>query len=168
MGQFFNRPLEVTLDRIAKNFRLSQPPRLLHLALVRDTAQNKKAYHYKYYTYANFQKLVDRGETSWENVEALLQNSRGGKMSKRPQASYMTVMRSAKEKVDEYGFRKYPASRFSRPDGCATLAETIALAKFKDIVHTSFDPVLRRTEDGRVGECFGFSSLLVISFVSVH
>ncbi len=145
MGPFYSRPLEVVFDRYAGNFKQSQPPHLRHLAIIRDTEQKKKTYHFQYFTHANFQKRVDSGEASWESVDVT---------AKPAKSKSRKTARQAEEsiKYDEYGFEIIPQIHFAHKDGDATLGESLAAGKIKDVCLTSFDPVILKDAQGNESE----------------
>ena len=145
MGSFYQRPLEVTLDRLSEILNESQPPNLQHLAVIRDTAQSKKSYHFHYLTRGNFQQLVSNGRASWDSVAA---SSKDGKrkVNKSSKASKDLA------EFDEYGFARLPDSQFVRKDGCATVSDSIVAAKVAEIVYTAHDPLLCRAGDGDYGK----------------
>lgn len=144
MGAFYQRPLEVTLDRLTQHVNESQPPHLRHLALIRDTAQHQKTCHYQYFSHDNFQQLVDRGKASWNSVVASANDTkkRASKGAKSPR-DIVTY--------DEYGFANLPDSRFVRQDGCATLSDSLLATKAKDLSYTARDPLICKTDQGTYG-----------------
>lgn len=144
MGPFYQRPIDAALDHISQNVNQSQLPHLRHLAIIRDTAQSKKTCHYQYFTYDNFQRLVDQGKTSWDSVVLSGKESKK-KSSKGTNAPKETIQ------YDEYGFPILPDSLFLDKEGCATLSESVAASGMTDLVYTTYDPVICQLEDGTLG-----------------
>ena len=149
MGRFFSRPLEVALDRFTGNFRKSQPPHLRHLAIVRDTAQNKKSYHFQYVSFDNFQRLVDSGEASWDSVTLPAKEGKS-KKGRAPKPSDEST------ELDEYGFPTFSQARFANKDGCASLTDGLSAGKVEGVFLTSFDPVIFKDANGRSGRLATF------------
>lgn len=139
MGKFFQRPLDVTLDRYS-NFRVSQPPHLRHLSIIRDTAQLRRAYHYQHYSYDNFQTLVDRGQVSWDAIKVPTKEKKKRK-----------GQNTTEERVDEdeYGFPTVPAGRFGQKDGWAALDDSIEAEKMEKSTYTTYDPMIRTNAQGQ-------------------
>lgn len=68
MGHLWRRPLDELLGRLTDVWRVSQPPHLRHLSVIRDTAFLNRASHYQFRTFNNFKKLVDEGAVTWEAI----------------------------------------------------------------------------------------------------
>ena len=161
MGRFFSRPLEVALDRFTGNFRNSQPPHLRHLAIIRDTAQMKKTYHFQYVSFDNFQNLVDSGEASWDSVTLPAKESRS-KKGNDPKPSNESA------ELDEYGFSNFSQARFANRDGCASLSDGLSAGKVEGVFLTSFDPVIFKDAIGRSGKRATFQVLHCIVAKQLH
>lgn len=69
MGHLWRRPLDELLGRLSDVWRVSQPPHLRHLSVVRDTAFHHRASHYQFRSYNNFKQLVSSGEVTWEAID---------------------------------------------------------------------------------------------------
>ena len=127
--------MEIALNRISTDWRVSQPPHLYHLAVVRDTAQKGKTAHYHFYTHDNFQKLVDSGKAIWNNDE------KPKKAGGRPASAF---------EIDEYRFPRIPDHRFRR-DGLATLKESALAVEPRDLLYNKSTVVYFEKEDGTFG-----------------
>ncbi|RHZ48946.1 hypothetical protein CDV55_101892 [Aspergillus turcosus] len=139
-GSFFRRPLENTLARLVECWQLSQPLHLRHLAIVRDTALEKTVTHYIHYSMANFQKLVDAGEASWEAVEFVPRNTKADKISVPPV--------DAVPELDENGLPKAVPTKELIKNGNASLRAGILVVNPADYNCTGNDPMPVRLKDG--------------------
>ncbi|KAF7133864.1 hypothetical protein CNMCM5793_005276 [Aspergillus hiratsukae] len=139
-GSFFRRPLENTLARLVECWQLSQPLHLRHLAIVRDTALEKTVTHYIHYSMANFQKLVDAGEASWEAVEFVPRNTKADKISVPPI--------DAVPELDENGLPKAVPTKELIKNGNASLLAGILVVNPADYNCTGNDPMPVRLKDG--------------------
>lgn len=148
MGVFYSRPLEATLDRFTEKFDAAQPAHIRYLAIIRDTAQARKTYHYQYRTHDSYQALVDEGKASWEAVGI---SSKGQQEQGKGEKAASTFT-----EIDEFGFGTLAQNKLAEKDGTATLLEGILSAKTDDVYYTSFDPILCKTVDGEYGT-FGFA-----------
>ncbi|KAL1302957.1 hypothetical protein AAFC00_003275 [Neodothiora populina] len=105
MGHLWRRPLDELLGRLTDVWRISQPPHLRHLSVIRDTAFINRASHYQFRSFEHFKKLVEAGEVTWEAI--------GIKSSD---------IESEKADLDQWGFpRVQPALMFGH-DGTANMA----------------------------------------------
>jgi hypothetical protein len=134
-GPFCERPMEIALNRISTDWRVSQPPHLHHLAVVRDTAQKGKTAHYHFYTHDNFRKLVESGHAIWNDDE------KPEKAKGWPASAF---------EVDEYGFPRIPDHRFQR-EGLATLRESALAVEARDLPYNKSTVVYFEREDGTFG-----------------
>ena len=141
LGAFFNRPMEIVLDRYTENFLLAQPPHLRHLAIVRDVAQIKRAYHYHYYTLDNFKIMVAEGQASMEDVTKAMKQE--GKKGKR----FHNV--DARPQLDQHGFPPLDPKLFFKRDGRATLGGILREAKAEPLYIGGHDPIVFRKDDGK-------------------
>ncbi|EAW14498.1 putative TFIIIC transcription initiation factor complex subunits Tfc3 [Aspergillus clavatus NRRL 1] len=139
-GSFFRRPLENTLTRLVECWQLSQPLHLRHLAIVRDTALERTITHYVHYSTANFQKLVDAGEASWEAVEFVPKNSKADALKIPPV--------DAIPELDEYGLPVAVPTKELLHKGNASLLASIVAVNPSDYSCTGNDPVAVRLKDG--------------------
>ena len=144
VGDFFKRPLEHQLSRLVDLWQFSQPSRLRHLAIVRDTAVTKKVAHYVHYTFDNFKELVDSGKASWEAVETSTDKKKKGKGP--------TATADAESDTDEHGFSKPQAKRFQGRNNDATLLECVLGSETGPFAITSHDPIVLKLPDGTYGE----------------
>ncbi|KAM0096387.1 hypothetical protein ACP6JD_000148 [Aspergillus fumigatus] len=142
-GSFFRRPLENTLARLVECWQLSQPLHLRHLAIVRDTALEKTITHYIHYSTANFQKLVDAGEASWEAVEFVPRNTKAEKISVPPI--------DAVPDLDENGLPKAVPTKELVKNGNASLLAGILTVNPADYNCTGNDPMPLRLKDNSYG-----------------
>ncbi|KAH0555998.1 hypothetical protein GP486_006059, partial [Trichoglossum hirsutum] len=131
-GPFCERPMEVALSRISTDWRVSQPPHLRHLAVVRDAAQRGRNAHYHFYTHDNFQKLVESGDAIWSSAEK--PEKAKGQPATTPE-------------VDEYGFPHISDHRFQR-DGLATLKESALAVESRHLPYNKSTVVYFEREDG--------------------
>ncbi|KAI9842533.1 MAG: hypothetical protein M1838_003090 [Thelocarpon superellum] len=145
-GGFYSRPLEVTLDRFTENFRVSQPPHLRHLALIKDVAQVARTPHYQYYTYDNFQKLVDAGRATWEGIGTASKQA-----TKKAKVKPIRAAPVDDGRRDAYGFPLIPASRFVGSGGTATLRESVLAAAVEPAYISGRDFILVHHGGGSVG-----------------
>ena len=83
--------------RITDEWPKTQPPHLLHLAVVRDTRVQGTTTHYIFRTLQNFQKAVENGEAAWDYILT--------------QPGVVDALRRT-ENVDTYGFPVNEASEF--------------------------------------------------------
>ncbi|GFG08694.1 transcription factor tau subunit sfc3 [Aspergillus udagawae] len=146
-GSFFRRPLENTLARLVECWQLSQPLHLRHLAIVRDTALEKTITHYIHYSTANFQKLVDAGEASWEAVEFVRRNTKAEKISVPPV--------DAVPELDENGLPKAVPTKELIKNGNASLLAGVLVVNPADYHCTGNDPMPFRLKDGSYVIRFG-------------
>ena len=107
-GPFFKRVVEITINKMADHWQVSQPLHLRHFAVVKDTALTDGQPHYAYYTFENFQKLVQRGERAWEAI-IIPEKKKSKATSSAPQPL------SATPQLDEFGFPKIAKSDFAKP-----------------------------------------------------
>lgn len=153
-GGFYRRPLENALSHIVECWQLSQPLHLRHLAVVRDTAVSGTNMHYIYYSFRNFQKLVDAGVTSWEAVTFVPRESKATKLSIPPV--------DATPEVDEYGLPLPIPARKLVKNGDGSLLECIKAAKPLDYCYSNSDLMAIRLDDGGYGKCsFGEARFLL-------
>ncbi|GFF47768.1 hypothetical protein IFM58399_08130 [Aspergillus lentulus] len=150
-GSFFRRPLENTLARLVECWQLSQPLHLRHLAIVRDTALEKTITHYIHYSTANFQKLVDAGEASWEAVEFVPRNTKAEKISVPPI--------DAVPDLDENGLLKAVPTKELIKNGNASLLAGILAVNPADYNCTGNDPMPLRLKDGSYVIRFGLPGM---------
>ena len=106
---FFKRVVEITINKMADHWQVSQPQYLRHLAVVKDTALTDGQPHYAYYTFENFQELVHRGERAWEAVLMPEKKKPKAATSAPPQPLSVTPQ------LDEFGFPKIAKSDFAKP-----------------------------------------------------
>ncbi|RHZ44183.1 putative TFIIIC transcription initiation factor complex subunits Tfc3 [Aspergillus thermomutatus] len=139
-GSFFRRPLENTLARLVECWQLSQPLHLRRLAIVRDTALEKTITHYIHYSTANFQKLVDAGEASWEAVEFVPRDTKADKIRVPPV--------DAVPELDENGLPKAVPTKDLVKNGNASLLAGILVVNPADYNCTGHDPTPVRLKDG--------------------
>ena len=144
MGDHIRRPLDDCVSRIVDSWQLSQPLHLRHLAIVRDTALKGKTQIYIYYTYENFNKLVEGGKRFWEAVETV---PSGVKIGKNVAAAL-----DAKPDVDEYGFPRLDEKQFQGRQNDATLEECVSALQVEPLHISIHDPVLRKLADGSFGK----------------
>jgi transcription factor C subunit 3 len=150
-GSFFRRPLENTLARLVECWQLSQPLHLRHLAIVRDTALEKTITHYIHYSTANFQKLVDAGEASWEAVEFVPRNTKAEKISVPPI--------DAVPELDQNGLPKAAPTKELIKNGNASLLAGILVVNPADYNCTGNDPMPLRLKDGSYVIRFGLPGM---------
>ena len=144
LGSFYSRPLEIILERLTENFKMSQPLHVRHLAIIKDVAQVGRTPHYQYYSYGQFERLVAAGSASWDVVSGA---------SKKGAANKSTGTANTKDGLepDEHGFCRLRADQFLAKDGAATLLEGVLAVKAESIVFSGADPILRRRDDGSFG-----------------
>ncbi|MCJ1465758.1 RNA polymerase III transcription initiation factor complex subunit [Pseudocyphellaria aurata] len=141
-GKFMLRPIEHQLTRLVEFWQISQPLHLRHLALLRDTALTHRTSHYVHYTYENFQRMVERGDASWEAVATI------AKGDKRAKGSTVTV--DAEPKLDEYGFPILQTTLFQGRENDATLSQCCRALNLVPIP-IKRDLVAKRQSDGTYG-----------------
>jgi hypothetical protein len=124
--------MDAMLGRLSDDWQSAQPPHLRHLAVIRDTAVDKRSTYYVYRTHDGFQKAVDQGDTQWELVR-----SRDKNVSPPPPM------------LDEWGFPPVPQKEVMN-GGRATLGEVLASAKLPTDVLSSSDPHLVGNAEGMV------------------
>ncbi|KLJ08972.1 hypothetical protein EMPG_15603 [Blastomyces silverae] len=144
MGPFYRRPIEYTVSRLVETWQVSQPLHLRHLALVRDVGLRGTVSMYIHYSLRNFSSLVDEGQVSWEAVEL----SPDGK----PSVKVPPV--DASFHADEHGFLvdRIPSNLLNNGD--ATLRGCLEVAKPSDYTLKTFDPVVRKRNDGSCAVIF--------------
>lgn len=125
-------------------WQLSQSLHLRHLAIVRDTALEKTITHYIHYSTANFQKLVDAGEASWEAVEFVPRNTKAEKISVPPI--------DAVPDLDENGLPKAVPTKELVKNGNASLLAGILTVNPADYNCTGNDPMPLRLKDNSYGK----------------
>ena len=103
----------------------------------------KRKTHYVHYTYDSFQRLVEKGEATWEAVSILESNDQD-----RQQPA---LAMDSKADLDKYGFPKIPTTLFQGRHNDATLSQCVnAIVVAKPSV-TKNDPVVKELGDGTYG-----------------
>lgn len=145
-GEFFERPMDVALEKFSQDCRLSQPPHLLHLGIVKDVAQVKKISHYHFYTYTNFKKLVDSGEANWKELV-------GGPTSQDSaiEQDGKTVLGTEDPDVDQYGFSRLHGEDFADERGVATMSDISKATGALPYILSGLDLGIVPREDGSNG-----------------
>lgn len=121
MGPRYKKPMEDLLAKLTNTWQLSQPLHLRHLAIVRDSVQQGKTSVYIYYTFENYQKLVDAGQKTWEAVMMLQDNKKQSKG---------IGIAPGDPQLDEYGLPKLDSSQFQGLRNNASLIECVSVTKF--------------------------------------
>ncbi|KAI9801614.1 MAG: hypothetical protein M1825_003293 [Sarcosagium campestre] len=150
VGQFLPRPLETQLERLTENFTISQPAHVRHLSLIRDTSQVKKAINYHYYTFLNFQELVDRGEASWDAIQCGVKEDRqrGAARPKFHSAAKQRASIAINDHSHTFGFAPLNPNDFLKEGGNISLSGAVAALKVKNIENPTGDPWLSTNADG--------------------
>lgn len=143
LGRFVSRPIENQLARIVDHWQVAQPAHLRHLAIIRDTAMGKKSTHYIHYTFDHFKKLVENGESSWEAVSVVRNDSQN-----RPQPA---LAMDATFDLDEYGFPNIPHTLFQGHHRDATVSQCAKVARMATVLVSRNDPVVQKLSDGTYG-----------------
>ena len=144
MGQHVRKPLDDYMSRLADSWQISQPLHLRHLSIVRDTILKGKTQIYIYYTYENFNKLVEGGTGFWEAVTPVPREVKIGKN--------VAAALDAEPDVDEYGFPRLDENQFQGCQNDATLEECVSALKVDPLHISAIDPVLRKLADGNYGK----------------
>ncbi len=122
---------------------MSQPLHLRHLSIVRDTVLRGKTNVFIYYTFDNFQKLVEKGNAFWEAVTTVPDGATDG--------INVAASLSAKPMLDENGFPMLDSSLFQGNGNDATLSDCVAALKVDRMRVSGHDPVLKRQANGTYG-----------------
>ncbi|KAL9608894.1 MAG: hypothetical protein Q9167_006290 [Letrouitia subvulpina] len=149
LGKPMGRTVENHVSRLADCWQVPRPPSRRHLAVVRDTAMTGKVAHYVYYTFDNFQRLVDSGDKSWEAVSTEAENNKKSRKIAPP---------NNEPDLDEFGFPRIDSNRFLGQDNDATLSECEESAIVKPLSMSSIDPRAFKLSDNSWGGRFGFVS----------
>ena len=112
-GLFYSRPIDRFLDRCVKSWQKSQPLRLRHLAIIRDTAQLGRTSFYIHFAHDAFGVKVDNGETFWEAIHSYSEPDQ-------------TIS------VDEYGFEILSSSMFAGNKNDLPLKKALEAAENDD------------------------------------
>ena len=142
-GKYLARPVENQLAKLVSFWQASQPLHLRHLAIVRDIAMINRNTHYVHYTFENFQKLVDRGEATWDAVETENKPKKQTQTSKGPS--------NAEAELDCYGFPRLPSSLFHGARNDSTLAQCIQAVTVAPVRLKKHDPVVHKSSNGDDG-----------------
>ncbi|KAL8952812.1 MAG: hypothetical protein Q9222_001284 [Ikaeria aurantiellina] len=130
-GCFIVRPTEHYLSRLVEMWQVSQPLHLRHLAIVRDATLTKGIPHYIHYTFPNFQKLVDKGQASWDSVMIITKDHK----------QYKDVAAfDAKPELDIYGFPKLSDTLFQGRHNDASLTQCAQGTHARLPSLSAFDP----------------------------
>ena len=154
MGDRIRKPLDECVSCLVQCWQISQPLHIRHLSIVRDTLLKGKTQIYMYYTYENFEKLVESGAGFWEAVKTI-----PGKVAKGKNVAASLI---AKPHVDEYGFPILEESLFQGTHNSASLDECISAFKIDPLHGFNNDPVLKRQGDGTYSKQHGARSPLAL------
>lgn len=156
MGGYFRKGLDEFILRLVSSWQLSQPLHLRHLSIVRDTTLKGKSQSYIYYTYENFNKLVEGGTGFWEAVKTVASGVTIGKN--------VAAALDAKPDVDEYGFPRLEDTQFQGRQNNATLEECVSALRVDPVHVSATDPILSIQADGSHGKQPGHR----LRFVSIN
>ena len=153
MGGYFRKGLDEFVLRMVSSWQLSQPLHLRHLSIVRDTTLKGKSQSYIYYTYENFNKLVEGGTGFWEAVETVASGVTIGKN--------VAAALDAKPDVDEYGFPRLEDTQFQGRQNNATLEECVSALRVDPVHVAATDPILSIQADGSYGKQATWSQIAI-------
>ena len=141
-GPLFKRPVEEVMGRLASQWQLSQPPRLRHLSIVRDTSLQRTQTIWVHYTYENFRAMVDRGETTWEAAQHLQKLPEGIQVNEA----------DVDGRADEHGFPLMPRPEQMLENGEATLMEGLRSIEPAPFTVASSDLIVLQDQHGNCGK----------------
>lgn len=136
------------VSRLVESWQISQPLHLRHLSIVRDTVLKGKSQIYVYYTFENFQRLVDEGRGFWEAVTTVADDVREG--------NNIAAALDAQADLDEYGFPKLDANQFQGRHHGTTLGDVASALDVAPMPIGRKDPILRQSADGTYGTVLAF------------
>lgn len=142
-GTNVKKVAEDYISRLVESWQISQPLHLRRLSIVRDTVLKGKSQIYVYYTFTNFQRLVDEGRGFWEAVTTVPDDVREGNNT--------IAALDAQPDLDEYGFPKLNANDFQGRFNDTTLADVASALNVGPLPIGYKDPILKQTADGKYG-----------------
>ena len=126
--------------RLVECWQLSQPLHLRHLSIIRDTSLKAKTTVYTYFTFENFQKLVDEGTGFWDAVKTVPDGATNG--------INVAASLNAQPRLDEYGFPVLDSSLFEGHHNDATLEDCVSALKPDRFRVSRHDPIIMKQHDG--------------------
>ncbi|KAL6721554.1 hypothetical protein ACLMJK_000658 [Lecanora helva] len=138
--EYVRKPVDEHVMRLVECWQLSQPLHLRHLAIIRDTKLRGKTSVYTYYTYDNFQKLVDEERGFWDAVKAVPDGTKVRSNTAAPL--------DAKAELDDYGFPILDPDLFEGDENDAAPEECVFALKTDRFRVSGHEPVLAQQADG--------------------
>lgn len=149
-GEYVRRPTAEYVTRLTECWQMSQPLYLRHLSIIRDTILKGKGSIYNYYTYENFDKLVEKGIGFWEAVVTVPDDMTAG-------LNFAASLDAAPE-LDNFGFPLIDSSLFCGPDNTAILGECTSALKIDRFSIERKGPILQGRADGTHGNMIDLAS----------
>ena len=141
--------------RLVECWQLSQPLHLRHLSIIRDTTLKAKTTVYTYFTFDNFQKLVDQGKRFWDAVKTVPDGATNG--------INIAASLDAQPELDDYGFPVLDSSLFEGHNNDATLEGCASALKADRFRISRHDPMLMKQFDGTYGMLMKLSAVLLLT-----